>query len=195
LTSDYVERRHVTLYILSRVGWYARRKWRVLGRMIGSISTLVTTSLNYRQYSDIADLHTLQFAVAHALGFSVSTSRLLATDLNTETITSNRCEVFLSSTIFPGNLPPRRTEFYQWLGQVKVILCDGQSVSLGVEPHLGPMTRYLLQFDSYGLVCIWSPFLTRGRICVLYMLLALASAVILGSESRGTRDHILLSQI
>jgi hypothetical protein len=27
------------------------------------------------------------------------------------------------------------------------------------------------------------------------MLLALASAVILGSESRGTRDHILLSQI
>jgi hypothetical protein len=29
----------------------------------------------------------------------------------------------------------------------------------------------------------------------LYMLLALASAVFLGSESFGTRDHILLSQI
>jgi hypothetical protein len=27
-----------------------------------------------------------------------------------------------------------------------------QSVSLGVEPHLGLMTRYLLLFDSYGLV-------------------------------------------
>jgi hypothetical protein len=25
-----------------------------------------------------------------------------------------------------------------------------QSVSLGVEPHLGPMTRYLLLFDTYG---------------------------------------------
>jgi hypothetical protein len=37
--------------------------------------------------------------------------------------------------------------------------------------------------------------LTRGRVCLLYMLLALASIVFLGSESLGTRDHILLSQI
>jgi hypothetical protein len=41
------------------------------------------------QYSAIPDVHTFQFTVAHALGFSVSTSRLLATDLNTETTTSN----------------------------------------------------------------------------------------------------------
>jgi hypothetical protein len=56
----------------------------------GFISTLVTTSLNhiyYRQYRAIADLHNLQLTVAQALGFSVFTSRLLATDLNTETIT------------------------------------------------------------------------------------------------------------
>jgi hypothetical protein len=36
------------------------------------------------------------------------------------------------------------------------IATDGQSVSqsvsLGVEPHVGLMTRYLLLFDSYGLV-------------------------------------------
>jgi hypothetical protein len=38
------------------------------------------------QYSAIADLHTLQFTAAHALGFSAFTSRLLATDPNTETI-------------------------------------------------------------------------------------------------------------
>jgi hypothetical protein len=37
--------------------------------------------------------------------------------------------------------------------------------------------------------------LLRGRVCRLQLLLALANAVILGSESRGTRDHILLSQI
>jgi hypothetical protein len=37
--------------------------------------------------------------------------------------------------------------------------------------------------------------LTRGRVCSLQSLLALASALILGSESSGTRDHILLSQI
>jgi hypothetical protein len=35
----------------------------------------------------------------------------------------------------------------------------------------------------------------RGRVCSLQYLMALASAVILGSESRETRDHILLSQI
>jgi hypothetical protein len=35
----------------------------------------------------------------------------------------------------------------------------------------------------------------RGRVCPLQLLLAFASAVIFGSESSGTRDHILLSQI
>jgi hypothetical protein len=39
------------------------------------------------KYSAIADLHTFQFTVAHALGFPVFTIRLLATDLNTETVT------------------------------------------------------------------------------------------------------------
>jgi hypothetical protein len=34
----------------------------------------------------------------------------------------------------------------------------------------------------------------RVRVCHFYMLLALASAVFLGSESLGTRDHILLSR-
>jgi hypothetical protein len=36
--------------------------------------------------------------------------------------------------------------------------------------------------------------LVIGRVCHLQFLLALSRAVILGSESRGTRDHILLSQ-
>jgi hypothetical protein len=39
------------------------------------------------------------------------------------------------------------------------------------------------------------PSLTRGRVWLLYMLLALASLVFFGFESPGTRDHILLSQI
>jgi hypothetical protein len=56
---------------------------------------LVTIFLNYKQYSAITDLHTFQFTAAHALGFSIFTSRLLAMDLNTETSTSNHYEVFL----------------------------------------------------------------------------------------------------
>jgi hypothetical protein len=42
---------------------------------------LINSTRNYRQYSAIAILHTLQFTVAHALEFSVFTSRILATDL------------------------------------------------------------------------------------------------------------------
>jgi hypothetical protein len=38
-------------------------------------------------------------------------------------------------------------------------------------------------------------FLNIGRVCLLYMLLALASLVFLGSESLGTCHHILQSQI
>jgi hypothetical protein len=37
--------------------------------------------------------------------------------------------------------------------------------------------------------------LTRGWVCHLQFLLALTSAIILGSESHGTCGHILLSQI
>jgi hypothetical protein len=79
--------------------------------------------------------------------------------------------------------------------KVTLRLTVSQPVSLGVEPHLGLMTRYLLLFDRYGVVFCGAPSLTRGRVCLVYMLLALASAVFLGSESLGTHDHILLSQI
>jgi hypothetical protein len=47
--------------------------------------------------------------------------------------------------------------------QVKVTLrlTVSQSVSLGVEPHLGLMTRYLLLFDSYGFVFVGRPLWWR----------------------------------
>jgi hypothetical protein len=64
-------------------------------------------------------------------------------------------------------------------------LTVSQSVSLGVEPHLGLMTGYLLLFDNYGFV------LVGRRVCLLYMLLALASVVFLWPESLGTSDHIV----
>jgi hypothetical protein len=47
----------------------------------------------------MSDLHNLQFTVAHALGLPVFTSRLLATDLNTGSSTSNRYEVFTGRII------------------------------------------------------------------------------------------------
>jgi hypothetical protein len=42
----------------------------------------IHTTRNYRQYSAIAILHTFQFTLTHALGFSFFTSLILATDLS-----------------------------------------------------------------------------------------------------------------
>jgi hypothetical protein len=68
---------------------------RVLDWMIRFIDTLYIQIGITSNYSAIADLHTLQFTVSHALGFSVFTSRNLATDLCL-TVTSNRTEVFFA---------------------------------------------------------------------------------------------------
>jgi hypothetical protein len=51
--------------------------------------------LYHTYYNAIADLRNLEFNVTHAVGFSVSTGRLLATDLNTEISILNHYEVFL----------------------------------------------------------------------------------------------------
>jgi hypothetical protein len=74
-------------------------------------------------------------------------------------------------------------------------MIDGQLVSLSWNkaPTWGLRQDFYyckLRFCWYGAVS-----LTRGWVCRLQLLLALASAVILGSQSLGTRDHILLSQI
>jgi hypothetical protein len=62
------------------------------------------------------------------------------------------------------------------------------TVSLGVEPHLGLITRYLLLFDTYGLD-FGAPSLMRGRVC------RPRQRRLSRVESLGTRDRILLSQI
>jgi hypothetical protein len=56
---------------------------RVLDWMIGFIDTVYIQLGTTSNYSAIADLHTLQFTVTHALDFSVFTSRILSTDFHT----------------------------------------------------------------------------------------------------------------
>jgi hypothetical protein len=60
-----------------------------LALRLQSLLITINTTRTYKPCSVIADLHTFQFTVAHAVGFLVSTSRLPATDLNTETSSSN----------------------------------------------------------------------------------------------------------
>jgi hypothetical protein len=54
-------------------------KW-VLNWMIGFIDILITQLGTTGNYRAIADLHTLQFPVTHAPGFSISISHILATN-------------------------------------------------------------------------------------------------------------------
>jgi hypothetical protein len=77
------------------------------------------------------------------------------------------------------------------------VTTDGQSASLSWHKA----AIWGLRPDSFITVwhlrvCWCAPLsLTRRRVCRLQLLLVLASAVIFGSESRGTCDHILLSEI
>jgi hypothetical protein len=70
-----------------------------------------------------------------------------------------------------------------------------QSVRLAAKLLQTHHQRFFFRQNTCG----HSPYVTsscqRGGVCRLQLLLALTSAVILGSESRGTHDHILLSQI
>jgi hypothetical protein len=70
-----------------------------------------------------------------------------------------------------------------------------QSVHLGHKPLEDHDQHFFFQLNT----CSHSPYitssLTRGWVCHLQLLLALASEVTLRSESRRTHDHILLSHI
>jgi hypothetical protein len=109
---------------------------------------------DYRKYSAIVILHIFQLTVAHALGFSVFTSRILATDLsqshcNVKSHVKSSCHSgipFLPFLQFP--IPKTRLDYSRLLFytpttvpllllKVKVTLrlaVYRQSVCLGVKP-------------------------------------------------------------
>jgi hypothetical protein len=70
-----------------------------------------------------------------------------------------------------------------------------QSVLLITEPLETQARIFFSRLNVCGLSPYISSSLTVGWVCHLQLLLALARAFILGSESRGTRDNILLFQI
>jgi hypothetical protein len=98
-------------------------------------------------------------------------------------------------------LAPYSFSFYDWL------LSQSQSQSYFTTGCLPPISSswcrvpWDLRSEFFSQLHTWghSPYitssLTRGWVCYSQLLLVLASAFILGPESRGARDHILLSQI
>jgi hypothetical protein len=66
-------------------------------------------------------------------------------------------------------------------------------VCLGIKHPSGDYDQIFIIVWQLRVCWFGAPSLTRGRVCPLQLLLALARAVIFGSESRRTRGHILLS--
>jgi hypothetical protein len=77
----------------------------------------------------------------------------------------------------------------------RVLGYDRRSVRLGIKHPSGAYNQILITVRRLRVCRSWVFSMTRARVCRLQLLLAPANAVILGSESFGTRDHILPSQI
>jgi hypothetical protein len=98
--------------------------------------------------------------------------------------------------------PPPHWKTLKFWAEIKVevklrpIVC--RPVQLGVKHASGTRDQFffLLEifFRQLRVSYFVAPFLTRGRVCNLLLLLVLARAFPLGSESHGTQYLILLSQ-
>jgi hypothetical protein len=141
--------------------------------MVGFINTLFTQFGTTGNYGATAELHTLQFSVTHAPGFSFFTSHILVTDLYASLSLQNTLKSSLYCLIhfltlfciyqlnsipllpssYPGRLANRNsTSFF-----CPVLYYDRRSVGQSVlvsSPHLGLMTRFLLLSDHCGFF-IW----------------------------------------
>jgi hypothetical protein len=68
-----------------------------------------------------------------------------------------------------------------------------QQFVLATDPSRPTTSNFIFHLNTCGYSRYVTCSLMRGWVCRLQLLLVLASAVILRSESRGTHDHILLS--
>jgi hypothetical protein len=174
---------------------------RGFGLDIGFIDHLYTRLGTIINYSATDNLHTLQITTANAMSFPaccVFTSHSLVNASNTGDTTSSA----LRSSLNGGSLQtdsllhsfPYGTDYFQ--SQNHSYLTTGGLPANSSSWRQVPWDSRpeLFQLNTCGHSPHATSSLMRGWIRHLQLLLVLDSAVILRSESRGTRDHILLSQ-
>jgi hypothetical protein len=174
-----------TFYILYTIYWHVwgvcvtnnNRIW------IGCLDLLpssIIITLNYNQFQQLT-INDYPRLAPILTGLRVSSLRLW---LIWFWFTSHSLLVYERRMPNDGSL---MNESVQVKVKVTLRLTVSQSVSLG--------DRILIAVWQLRSCFCGAPSLTRGRVCLLYMLLVLASADFPGSKSLGTRDHILLSQV
>jgi hypothetical protein len=88
---------------------------------------------------------------------------------------------------------------HEWINELSLSLMLRPTVSrpvcLGMKHTSGACDQIYITVRQLRVCWCGALSLTRGRVCRLQLLMALASALILGYESHGTRERILLSQI
>jgi hypothetical protein len=175
----------------------------------------ILTFRNYRQHRSVAILHTSQFTVIHALGFSAFTSRILATDIsqppcNFKSHVKSSCHILITFLPFLQLLSTALV-YSSTLLLLLLLLSkskshyDWRSVSQSVSQSVSkswcraPSRTHDQIFSCYYLTVtvlfLWGALSDEGTGLLYYMLLGLPNAIFLESESLGNRDHILLSQI
>jgi hypothetical protein len=108
-----------------------------------------------------------------------------------------KCSCHFFSIFFDLHLKSLPQFWFEWV-RVRVTLRRAvyrQSVRLGDKPLDTHDQYFIFQLNTCGYCPYVTSSVTRGWVCRLQLLLVLTSAVILKLESRGTHDHILLSQI
>jgi hypothetical protein len=141
---------------------------------------LIHTTCNY---SATVDLHKSQITTVPAKSFPdccVLTILFLATALTMEIFQLHALRSYLHSLLC-------RIQFNWQLVKIKVMLRQAVSrpVCRGIKHPSGDYDHIFITVRQLRVCCCGALYLTRGLVCRLQLLLVLASAVILGSESRG----------
>jgi hypothetical protein len=155
------------------------------GLVIGFIEhfQMVITS----DYNTLANSCTRLLTRAHAKPSQfVFTNRFLITDPNNVLCL---LPYWLANSLHLTKLRVRVSDLlYDWRFPANQLV-------LATSPLRLKISNFIFQLNIYGCSPYVTSSLTRGWVCRLQLLLVLASAVILRSESRGTHDHILMYQI
>jgi hypothetical protein len=156
--------------------------------LANSVRNKVISNIFSRVRCNVTNNNGLWFGWLHLLltpSSTLSQSQSVTANLLTSQITR-------TSSILIFEL---RLTLLQFQVQVTLQLTVSQSVSLGIEHPPGTHDQIFIAPRLLRSCFFWPPSLTRGWVCFLYMLLALASALFLGSSSLETCHHILLSHI